>query len=331
MDVTKKNIKNFTRQANVSYTAKSFGEKLVELRNEKKITQAESAELIGITRNTLSMYERNERCPNIDIAVNTANAYNVSLDYLFGTGYKSKEKNDMSLFNLGFSEKAVDLLTDETVKLYINEALTDARFDLIRDMMYGLSYKPLINSYEVNYISRLISDMLYQIIVTVTKENYKIRPMFEDEYEELRSAINSCLGMLLDKKELLRTDYDQFVNCEDDIEMELDHIRDLLDDSPLTNYNSAKEEGFQNAIKMITSGAMYISSPLDKNSQNALDDEIHRLQMKDAEVKNYKKIIKSKYNRLDENGRTLTNDEINVLAEKMYEEKESAKDRHSQK
>lgn len=320
MDVTKKSIKNLTKQTNVSYTVKSFGEKLVQLRNEKGITQAESAELIGITRNTLSMYERNERCPNIDIAVNTANVYNVSLDYLFGIGYKSKEKNDVSLFDLGFSEKAVDLLTDETVKLYINEMLSDVRFDLIRNMMYGLSYKPLINSYEVNYISRLISDMLYQIIVTITKDAYKIRPMLEEEYDELISAIHSCLGMLLDKGELLHTDYDQFVNCEENIELELEHIKYLLEDSPITSYNSAKEAGFQDAIKMIRTGNIYISSPIDKDTQNFLDKQISLQQFEYEKLQKYREIIEKKYNGRDENGRILTNDQIEAWSKKMYEE-----------
>ena len=82
MTVTKKSQTKCKDTTTVSYTVKSFGEKLIELRNERGITQAESAELIGVTRNSLSMYERGERCPNIDIAVNAANAYNVSLDYL---------------------------------------------------------------------------------------------------------------------------------------------------------------------------------------------------------------------------------------------------------
>ena len=137
----------------------------IELRNEKGITQEESAKLIGITRNTLSMYERGERCPNIDIAVSAANAYNVSLDYLFGTGYKKQRNNECNMYEMGFSEEALDFLCSEENRYYVNAILSDPRIQKISDILYGSSYKPLINSYEMNYISRIISDLLYNILV----------------------------------------------------------------------------------------------------------------------------------------------------------------------
>ena len=65
MTVTKKDLKKNIEHTNVSYTVESFGKKLVELRNENNLTQAGSAEKIGISRNALSMYERFERCPSI--------------------------------------------------------------------------------------------------------------------------------------------------------------------------------------------------------------------------------------------------------------------------
>lgn len=252
MSVTKKSRNELEKTANISYTTKSFGEKLVALRNNKKLTQAESAELIGITRNSLSMYERAERCPNIDIAVNAANVYNVSLDYLFGTGYKEQWKNHESLYNF-FSEEALDFLTNSQNCLFVNAILSHPNAQKISDIIYAAYYKPLINSYEINYISRLISDLLYSMIVNVNKEAYQLRPMLDTEVEDLLNAVNHCIKNIEEAGYLLRTDYDKFMDCEDSIQTELERIKILLENAPHTSYEQARREGFQEAVKMFAS------------------------------------------------------------------------------
>lgn len=274
MNVTKRSKKKAEKTTNVSYTVKSFGEKLIELRNEKGITQAESAELIGITRNSLSMYERGERCPNIDIAVSTANAYNVSLDYLFGTGYKEQRYNEYNMYEMGFSEEALDFLCIEENRYYVNAILSDPRIQKISDILYGSSYKPLINSYEMNYISRIISDLLYNILVDVTKGSYELRPMFEEEIEELLDAINDCIKNLESKDSLLCTDYDKYEDCEDTIQTELERIKALLENTPATNYNQARGDGFSAAIKFFMNNEIQFVSPDDTLIKE--DEKLHK-------------------------------------------------------
>ena len=236
MTVTKKSQTKCKDTTTVSYTVKSFGEKLIELRNERGITQAESAKLIGVTRNSLSMYERSERCPNIDIAVNAANAYDVSLDYLFGTGYRNKKNNEYSMYDMGFSEEALDFLCIEENRYYVDAILSDSRIKKISDILYGSDYKPLINSYEMNYMSRLISDLLY------------------------------CIRQLESKEYLLRTDYDEYVDCCDTIQTELERIKSLLEDAPDTNYHQAFQDGFNAAVKKFCAGELQIAT-LDKSKE----------------------------------------------------------------
>ncbi|CUO05018.1 HTH-type transcriptional regulator immR [[Eubacterium] contortum] len=275
MDVTKKGSKNLEKHANVSYTVKSFGEKLIELRNERHLTQAQSAKLIGITRNTLSMYERNERCPNIDIAVNTANKYNVSLDYLFGTGYKDKRKNHESLYDY-FSEEALDLLADSHINNFVDAILSHPNTKKIADIIYATHYKPLINSYEINYISRLISDLLYNMIVNINKEAYQLRPMLSSEIEELLEAVNDCIRKLETSRILLRTDYDKYLDCEDDIQTELERIKSLLENSPETEYNQAKQEGFVEAIRMFADKEIQIKKVPADDPLMKLEEEFRQ-------------------------------------------------------
>ena len=61
-----------------------FGSVVVELRKEKKISQTELASQLGIHKNVLGRYERNEVLPSIEIARKIADILDVSLDYLTG-------------------------------------------------------------------------------------------------------------------------------------------------------------------------------------------------------------------------------------------------------
>ena len=65
-------------------TVSKFGERLLKLREEQNETQQQLADAIGITRQSLSRYETNERTPNIDLIYSVAKHYNVSSDYLLG-------------------------------------------------------------------------------------------------------------------------------------------------------------------------------------------------------------------------------------------------------
>jgi len=62
----------------------SFGKRLKKLRKEKKISQEKLADIIGISRSTLSMYELDKREPDIANIVKFADFFGVSTDYLLG-------------------------------------------------------------------------------------------------------------------------------------------------------------------------------------------------------------------------------------------------------
>lgn len=62
----------------------TFAQRLIELREQKNITQQELAEELGITRQSLSLYEKAERTINIELLAKIADFFNVSTDYLMG-------------------------------------------------------------------------------------------------------------------------------------------------------------------------------------------------------------------------------------------------------
>ena len=61
-----------------------FAERLMVARARRLTTQAALAEMIGVSGQTISAYERNIQIPSLDIAVRIADALDVSLDWLAG-------------------------------------------------------------------------------------------------------------------------------------------------------------------------------------------------------------------------------------------------------
>ena len=70
-----------------------FGNRVSELRKQKGISQTDLAAQLGIHKNVLGRYERNEVFPSIDIARKIADILDVSLDYLTGKADVIMDKN----------------------------------------------------------------------------------------------------------------------------------------------------------------------------------------------------------------------------------------------
>ncbi len=63
-----------------------FAQRLLQLRKTKKWTQPELAKKVGTSGPIIGRYERGEMVPSIDVARRIANAFDVTLDYLFNDG-----------------------------------------------------------------------------------------------------------------------------------------------------------------------------------------------------------------------------------------------------
>lgn len=64
------------------------GERLSELRKDHGLTQKELAEILGVSENSISLYERNINTPDDAMKLQIAQYFNVSLDYLLGATKK---------------------------------------------------------------------------------------------------------------------------------------------------------------------------------------------------------------------------------------------------
>jgi len=61
-----------------------FGDRLKELRKERKLNQSEVGDALGLSASAIGMYEQNRRTPDPEILKKIAEYFNVSIDYLLG-------------------------------------------------------------------------------------------------------------------------------------------------------------------------------------------------------------------------------------------------------
>lgn len=128
-----------------------FGERLLKLREERNETQQQLADAIGITRQSLSRYETNERTPNIDLIYNVSKHYNVSADYLLGLADVQSLDNDIK------TACKVTGLSEEAIKAIKNIHDNDPYRILKRDIMYSseILEKILLSDKFMGFLSRI--------------------------------------------------------------------------------------------------------------------------------------------------------------------------------
>lgn len=88
----------------VSTVSKNIGEKLKALRQEKGQTQKVVSELINVSLEAYSKYERGVNSPSIDILIKLSEHYQVSLDYLI-INKKSSINDEIAYILSGHTEE----------------------------------------------------------------------------------------------------------------------------------------------------------------------------------------------------------------------------------
>ena len=94
-----------------------FGEKIRELRKERGITVYEMATRLGVSRNTLTNWERGEKEPHaIEMLREIAKILKVSLKEIFADEDKISVKNDFAIKNLQERVTKIEQILKEFVR-----------------------------------------------------------------------------------------------------------------------------------------------------------------------------------------------------------------------
>ena len=99
--------------------------RLKELRKEKKLTQKELADNLGISKRTLGYWEKGEAQIKPDKAQALADYFEVSVGYLHGYGYKKRETKSVEKLESVYVEflKNINTISDidlEDLKAFSN-------------------------------------------------------------------------------------------------------------------------------------------------------------------------------------------------------------------
>ena len=112
----------------------NFGEQLKELRKSKELTQEQAAELLGISKQSVSRWENNSTYPDIMLLPTLASFYGVTVDRLLGVDSDENEKMRKEYFeNI---EKARRLGDERTAFLLSQELY--ARFPNEKDVIISM-------------------------------------------------------------------------------------------------------------------------------------------------------------------------------------------------
>lgn len=87
-----------------------IADRLKMLRERNGITQAEFANILGISQSALGNYERGDRVPDATIIKNICIKFNMSADYLLGLSENQNPNNTSIGERLGLSDKAIETL-----------------------------------------------------------------------------------------------------------------------------------------------------------------------------------------------------------------------------
>ena len=117
------------------------------LRSEKGITQRDLAEALDITAGTIGMYESGKRLPSLEVLVNMANFFKVTIDYLIGNSDSRSGQNETLITELGLSDESIDKLI--SFKNHTDVNLSAESFvylvDVINDIIESRGFEKFIS------------------------------------------------------------------------------------------------------------------------------------------------------------------------------------------
>lgn len=179
---------------------KDVGQKLLSIRKKLGLNQQEVADIIGISRASLSYYEKGERSIDIETLYKLASCYDISVDYLLGLKKSSAPEFDISFVNemkeIGLSRAAMDnMWGNPDFVMLINDLATHKDFQELEELTYHsryTHYEEIDNGYRSFLTSKLLYSMIAEIFTQWYVDNpYRIQELSKEEKQQLMCDIES--------------------------------------------------------------------------------------------------------------------------------------------
>lgn len=116
IDSTTKIIVGTNVSIDTAVSTNKFSSQLKQLRTEKELSQQELANIIGVSKSSINMYERGEREPGLETLETIANYFNVDMDYLMG---RQEAPRKIALTTVSKSTLPADAIPYEPVPMVL--------------------------------------------------------------------------------------------------------------------------------------------------------------------------------------------------------------------
>ena len=143
-----------------------IGSKLKNARNEKGITQEQAAELLDVSRQTISNWENNKSYPDIISVIKMSDIYSVSLDHLL------KEEKSMNQTYQEFLEESTNTVK---AKRNLGKIILFSTYFIVWIVAMIIFWQvegPLISGLDITLRWILLPLLLFVSTVIVAKDNY---------------------------------------------------------------------------------------------------------------------------------------------------------------
>ena len=128
----------------------TFGERLYELRKNKNISQEELAELLDVSRQSISKWENDKAYPEMTRLLFMSDYFDVSLDYLMRGIEETEEAQDTQEANIDYKTKNMLMIWNSFISNLSNKQrnmliilyilLVGVSIVVIVSFVYGVGY-----------------------------------------------------------------------------------------------------------------------------------------------------------------------------------------------
>lgn len=146
-----------------------IGSKLKKARNEKGITQEQAAEVLGVSRQTISNWENNKSYPDIISVLKMSDVYSVSLDHLLK---EEKEEKTMNQTYQEFLEESTNTVKAQKKLGTIVLMSTYFLIWVVSMILFWQTKEPVISEFAIIFRWILLPSFLLASTITVSKNNY---------------------------------------------------------------------------------------------------------------------------------------------------------------
>lgn len=143
-----------------------IGCKLKNARNKKGITQEQAAELLDVSRQTISNWENNKSYPDIISVIRMSDIYSVSLDHLL------KEEKEMKQTYQEFLEESTNTVK---AKRSLGKVVLLSTYFIIwcvALIVFWQTKGPITSGFDIAFRWLLLPLCLFVLTVTVAKNDY---------------------------------------------------------------------------------------------------------------------------------------------------------------